>query len=252
MHDPMVVAFEIRRPWRDRPSKFWPKGYRPSLITVWHVDPETDGTDDSCGWFARARHVDQDKLEKVREEFEFNWDSDHSGWFDDMGTPRISTLAIGMDMFSIAARVYFGSFDAAQPYLRHNVWDILHFCENRVDSIEPTITKRYGHDREREDLIRSMAACVYTYVHRANLPWYRHPRWHWWHWSFQVHPWQRLRRWLFDRCCHCGGRFAYGYSPVSHQWHSKPAKFMRPKEGLYHAECSTESLGQSGRLAGFQ
>jgi hypothetical protein len=44
MHDPDVVAFEIKRPWRKRPKPFGPngerlKGYRPALITVWHQDP---------------------------------------------------------------------------------------------------------------------------------------------------------------------------------------------------------------------
>src|SRR5438270_11469354 len=54
MHDPMTVAFEIRSPIK-RKSNLWPKGYRKSLITIWHVDPETDGTDDSCDWFNRKR-----------------------------------------------------------------------------------------------------------------------------------------------------------------------------------------------------
>lgn len=57
MHDPMIVAFEIRRPWPQRSSmrrantKRWSVGsspfwilagreyYWPGLITVWHVDP---------------------------------------------------------------------------------------------------------------------------------------------------------------------------------------------------------------------
>lgn len=34
MHEPMIQAFRSRR----------------FGITVWHVDPETDGSDDSCGW----------------------------------------------------------------------------------------------------------------------------------------------------------------------------------------------------------
>lgn len=39
MHDPKTVAHEIR-------IKNW------HLVTIWHVDPETDGTDDSCGRIA--------------------------------------------------------------------------------------------------------------------------------------------------------------------------------------------------------
>lgn len=55
MHDPMTVAFDIRNPFV-RPDKH---GYRPPLVTVWHVDPETDHTDDSCDWFGRKRPLDE-------------------------------------------------------------------------------------------------------------------------------------------------------------------------------------------------
>lgn len=70
MHDPMTVAFEIRYPWRKH--KAWPRGvdkweqltpeqqrgrrpvlrsgYRESFITIWHVDPEKGGGDNSCDW----------------------------------------------------------------------------------------------------------------------------------------------------------------------------------------------------------
>jgi hypothetical protein len=56
MYDPMTVAFEIKRPWPTR-NRLW-KGhwYWPPLITIWHVDPETNGyDDDSCDWFRRKR-----------------------------------------------------------------------------------------------------------------------------------------------------------------------------------------------------
>lgn len=71
MHDPMTVAFEIRRPW----PKVTKRGtdlrgkrvslpfirtlgrefYFPALVTVWHVDPQKDGTDDSCRRRAQKR-----------------------------------------------------------------------------------------------------------------------------------------------------------------------------------------------------
>jgi hypothetical protein len=83
MHDPLTVAFEIRRPWpyvrkRERRegearwqvrlawgnSYFSPfvyllgrQLYFPALITVWHRDPEKGGDDDSCrrAWAKRRR-----------------------------------------------------------------------------------------------------------------------------------------------------------------------------------------------------
>ena len=49
MHDPLTVAFDISIP------KFWVKkgrGPRSSIpvLTIWHVDPEKDGDDNSCDW----------------------------------------------------------------------------------------------------------------------------------------------------------------------------------------------------------
>jgi hypothetical protein len=29
---------------------------------------------------------------------------------------------------------------------------------------------------------------------RSRRHWWRHPRWHFWHWKLQVHPWQRWKR----------------------------------------------------------
>lgn len=55
MHDPMTVAFDIKSPFRGKPSQWSPKGYRETWITIWHVDPEADGTEDSCDWFGWKR-----------------------------------------------------------------------------------------------------------------------------------------------------------------------------------------------------
>lgn len=70
MHDPMVVAFEIRRPWprrdswRPRNEQRWKVGgafwmlagrryYFPSLVTVWHVEPGGRDSGEVCKHYAR-------------------------------------------------------------------------------------------------------------------------------------------------------------------------------------------------------
>lgn len=67
MHDPMVVAFEIRRPWprvnklkrehrgpRHFLGAFWRFGnvelYWPAVITVWHVEPGGEDALTVCNW----------------------------------------------------------------------------------------------------------------------------------------------------------------------------------------------------------
>lgn len=74
MHDPQTVAFDIKIP------KLWRKkkhGIRPSIyiLTVWHVDPQKDGSDNSCDWnnlhFPKAwvedmSHLSEDAQSAVR------------------------------------------------------------------------------------------------------------------------------------------------------------------------------------------
>lgn len=56
MFDPSTVAFEIKYPWK-RKSPHFPEGYRDTFIRIWHEDPCTDGTDNSCDWFGSKRKL---------------------------------------------------------------------------------------------------------------------------------------------------------------------------------------------------
>lgn len=48
MHDPMVVAFEIRRPWPKHVNWTNRSWYFPAVVTVWHVDPGGYDSFDKC------------------------------------------------------------------------------------------------------------------------------------------------------------------------------------------------------------
>lgn len=82
MHDPMTVAFEIRRPWPKRQcgrkisekrwkiglSPFWNLAgveyYWPGLITVWHVDPSGFDSNEDCPYSGRWQwHVHHWRLQ---------------------------------------------------------------------------------------------------------------------------------------------------------------------------------------------
>lgn len=80
MHDPMTVAFTIRRPWptirkqiKPRPFNigfkcFWYIGnhewYWPALITVWHVDPSGYDSNEDCPYSGNWQwHVHHWKLQ---------------------------------------------------------------------------------------------------------------------------------------------------------------------------------------------
>lgn len=241
MRDPMCVAHELRYPWRKyrHPKNDFEKTYRESFATIWHNDPETDGTDDSCGWFLRARHLDKEVLARIISRFAFEWSHGVPfGWFSESEDPNFSVQAIVLDMFTLAAGEVFGFWSRKQQrYLRDHLHDILRFAENPCDSLYTSITSHYGKDEKREQRIRDMAGCVYSYIMRNSRPFWKHPKWHVHHWSLQVPAIQNFKRWAFTRCNKCGGHFRWGQSPVSDSWHSTGPQWFR-SENVYHMDCS--------------
>jgi hypothetical protein len=214
MHDPMTVAFEIKNP-------FSKAKYPDTLITIWHVDPEKDGTDDSCGWFIRSRHLDPTLMEKVRKEFAFNFK--HNYWFNDAGYPKFSVIAITLEMYSHAAWIIFMHQNNENPdrkrhskFMKKHLYDILHFAENPTDSLHSSITMHYGVESQ-EERIRHFASIVTADIFRKERKWWQHPRWHIHHWKIQFHPWQRFKRRYLDKCCKCGKRGFTG--PAYSDWH---------------------------------
>jgi len=211
MHDPLTVAFEIKYPWRKYGNKAKPtfdRKYRAPFITIWHKDPCKSGnwrSDDSCGWFMRSGHCDQQKMDKLKKDFEFEWDADYGGWFNPDGSPRLSVQAITLGMFARAAYQYFGDWGKANKFMQRNLYNIMSFAENNIDSMHDNITQRYGRS-EREQRIDSAVSIIYPYVCRMLRPWYRHPRWHIHHWKIQFHPWQNIKRRYWTKCSKCKKR----------------------------------------------
>jgi hypothetical protein len=155
MWDPLTVAFEIKSPFRNKPSQLFPEGYRETVITVWHRDPCSDGTDDSCDWFGSK----------------FGWYPVHRDEFERLSEEAKS--AVNFTLYLIGDR-------------RH---------------------------------------------------WFNHPRWHLWHWQFQIHPIQTFKRWAFSKCAKCKRRFKWGYCPVSHSWSGPGPRWFRSEINVFHNEC---------------
>lgn len=270
MHDPSTVAFEIKFPWGHRSGKSF---YWDNFITIWHIDPCKDGSDDSCGWFMRGRHGNQEVLEKIVKRFEFDWDRVyipeekdyvyHSGFFRPDGDPHFSVQGIVMNLFFLGACEYFNAdgrtnWGKARKWMRKHLFDILIFAENPTDSLFNGITRKFeiGCNEEhtpdrRKKRIRDMAHCVYGWILREERPWYKHPRWHFWHWKIQVHPLQDFKRWAFSRCCKCEKGFSWGYCPVSNGWGGDGPSWFKSEKGIYHSDCKNpkaESMDISAKV----
>lgn len=67
MHDPLTQAFEIfgvrglyyrwkrNRAYKKNDGSFIKSKYVSPIAVIWHVDPQTDGSDNSCDWFGSHR-----------------------------------------------------------------------------------------------------------------------------------------------------------------------------------------------------
>lgn len=228
MHSPETVAFEIYLGKKKKENG----GYRDPLITIWHIDPEKDGTDDSCGWFIRLRHANQDIYEKIVKEFDFNWDKTfkssssgfvyNSGWFNPEGENMLSVQGIVINMYLWASKIHYShndkvdagtAWDKSFKFLNKNWAQIMYFAENITDSMRDVILRKYERGCNepytpdaRDKWIRNCASIIYTDFLRRERRWYQHPKWHVHHWKIQFHSIQNLKRRYWDKCCVCGKR----------------------------------------------
>lgn len=244
MHDPMTVAWEFRLPF------FWRESYRrPSILTIWHNDPETDGTDDSCCAWKRLGKKHKGLLKCMA------GDEARTPWFRRERAKEPSSpadaesllrgalwhaaCAMKLDRWSLHhKRVTFAQCDQLACELIHNGVDNVrtslcllpgwHTNDRNPDGPpveELDIEDDAGHEREsrrppddvrypkeaseywRKEVSEQFFRMIARILSRETARWWQHPRWHFWHWSFQVHAWQRFKRRFIERCSKCGVRY---------------------------------------------
>lgn len=205
MHDPMVVAFDIKIPvphfrskakadqkrwsfqvWRrtndanrgERCHAWWrPKGYRVAIAgrqlrwrtiaTIWHVEPNGHDALTIC-----RKRVPLDKA---------RWWHRHAPWW----TRIVSTKPV-----------------------------------QTADGWEERVTGVWGY---------------------YSTGWHWHIR----HWKVQIPLRQNWNRWRHSRCAKCGRRFTWGYAPVSHQWDGDGPSRKGEKGVFHHECATIISLQTS-------
>lgn len=267
MHDPMTVAWEIclPLPWRNKKFITLKNGEKVKnpyrrfrsipIVTIWHNDPCTDGSDDSCS-------VRKQITKSQRGVLEFDAAMEvKDPWFM---AERSQSTRRPADAETLLRGVL---WQAAQRLGRHR-WSWRHkrirfedcarlaseLLHNPVDNVRSSLCLLPGWhtnepempcvenldedalddylDKQRcrspddfplkaspyqhEEHAKGLWFCAARIISRETARWWTHPRWHIHHWSFQVHPWQRFKRRFIDRCTSCLKRFKGG--PVYSSW----------------------------------
>lgn len=247
MHDPCSVAFDIKYPWwNHRP---WPKGvrhfedisvpaqrkysphfkhgYRDTLVTIWHKDPERDGSDDSCGYcFPKLNERQRERLKNLA------WSESNYPYFlrcksKEWNGTRHEAEVLYRGLVLLVADVIDipMTFDEAARIASRAI--------HHADCVDPAgsfcflagyhsnlMEGQSEHSPEddrywRRERFVGIASGVARSLLKDRRRWWRHPKRHIHHWRIQIHPLQKLRRWLFTRCATCGHRLGWNESAHS-------------------------------------
>lgn len=195
MHDPMILAFRIRLFGRN-------------IANIWHVDPETDGSDDSCGWSRPKMTKEQSEKIKARAKSEYEF------WLEKRNRRSMlggQPMAVYEIIYWVWCCVAYELDKRAILYSKKGLSagelnEIMQLSSNPHDSIRSVAiegTTEFGYETER---LFSIVARAYLRYHRK---WWQHPRWHLHHWKININLISKCKRWLFKRCDVCGKRLGW-------------------------------------------
>lgn len=177
MHDPYTQIIHI-----------------PFIGILWHKDPEADGTDDSCSW--SGLKVNPEFAEWLRKEgrseYKFYFGADYATMRD------ASTFEVVHSVWSQITwrwkklyRQPFGRWRHARR-LRSDLYEIVTISSGAGDNFNWAVSRA----REDEDGMAELFYLVGRVINRAHRPWYKHPKFHFWHWRLTpaISMWWRGRR----------------------------------------------------------
>lgn len=244
MHDPNVVAFEIHGPrgllhkWRrDRVDRYDHRdarfSYLSPIVTIWHHDPETDGSDDSCGWsHPRAPRELVEKAERIiASEWEYMFGK-YPYRYQSPSAYEVVFAVWGM----LAWRIF-----RQRRMTTRELEEIASLAANPVDNLRSIIFDA----THSADKAKYLGVCVLRAYLRVHRKWYQHPKWHIYHWRVQFNQVRTFKRWAFSRCGGCGKRFRWNYAPTSTSWHGTGPRWFRNEQNVYHSECVPRSSAKA-------
>lgn len=227
MHDPLTQAFTIN-PLREKRRD---GSYRGPLITIWHKDPEKDGTDDSCGWtFPKITKEEREYLDKV---VDSQYDQLFSKKVALEENKSYASICYNQDCFGTIYWLW-RHFNKRNSKIK---WQYGKHLSNKdlqhVMSLATDPNDNFQHYFEDgpmdKESFSTVVRLVYRSWKRTKRKWYQHPKWHVHHWKVQFNFIQNIYRRYFEKCYICNER---GFEPDKRTWSYK---------GASHQSCLKEN-----------
>lgn len=238
----MTVAHEIKWPWKNK------HGYRNSIITIWHVDPEkrTKGTrsDDSCGWFSPPyTEKEEQVIKKLAKDHYSQLFAKKIAYEEDKSYAYVCYNQDCQGAIYWVWRAMKNTFNKKVPWqygtqLTNKEFQyIIQLSTNPVDNFQWHLKGIMEPGEKGFKNFEEFVFLIYRSFRSYYRPWYKHPRWHIQHWRIQFRPWQAFKRRYWDMCCICGKR-GFKESAMSdwngqriwHQACDRSAKDPTPRE----------------------
>jgi hypothetical protein len=230
MYDPMTVAHEIYLGSKQKKNGH----YRTPLVTIWHVDPEKDGTDDSCG-YSRVK-LTQDEREYIKNVAKEQFRQLYARREALREEKSYAYICYNQDIYGAIYWLWrhFNKGKTIWQYGKHlsneELQYVFQLATNPVDNFQS-----YKNNTLEE--FETFVALLYRAYKTFKRPWHKHPRWHIHHWKIQITFLERIKRRYWDKCSVCGKR---GFKGAAHgDWDGTK---------IWHQECDKSSQKAPQRI----
>jgi hypothetical protein len=153
------------------------------IFSIWHIDPETDGSDDSCGFtYPKLSKQERDRL-RSEAEYEYQY------YFGrEFKTICLETASCYEIIYSIWRTIRWRFF--RKEVSPRELTEISNLSSSPVDNLRYLV---YASKHDKDEFVR-LWICIYRCQKRFHRRWYQQPKWHIHHWQIRFEWWRTLKR----------------------------------------------------------